>query len=266
MKGGIVSIIGIIKYLLEQRLFLDKFKLVFIGTADEEAGMSGSKFLSENDVINGGNLLVITEPTNLEIGVAEKGVLWSRIIIKGKAAHGSMPHKGINAIENAAKIIPKLHSCLQEKTNPILGNSTLNIGKIEGGSAINVVPEKVELDLDFRLIPEQDPRIVIQNLNNLDPSPCSMEITTPVQLPALKTDLDNEFIENLKKFINKEFIGLSYATDAAYLVNPKDPIPFVLFGPGDPARIHKVNEYVPLSQVYDCSEYLLKSLIKTFIK
>ena len=265
MKGGLVSIIGLLKYLSNIEKLKEKFTFIFAGTADEEAGMLGSQFLSNNtNLMDNVNLLVILEPTNLNIGIAQKGVLWARVIIHGKAAHGSMPHKGINAIEGAASLIAKLKGCLEEKQNPILGESTLNIGKINGGSVINVVPEKAEIDIDFRLIPEQSPKSLINNLKLLKSLHCRVDIQIPVQLPALKNDSHHPFITNLKQISHKEIIGLSYATDAAYLINPKKTTPFVIFGPGDPKRIHKVNEYVSLEQVYNCSEFLLKGIMKTY--
>ncbi|MEJ2250424.1 MAG: M20/M25/M40 family metallo-hydrolase [Candidatus Lokiarchaeota archaeon] len=243
------------------------YSVIFLGTADEEAGMSGSHYLRENtNIMKDTHILIIPEPTNLKIGIAEKGVIWSKILIHGKAAHGSMPNKGINAIEGAGKLIPNLKSCLNTVSNPILGKSTLNIGRIKGGSAINVVPEKVELDLDFRIIPEQDPDLLSKKLKLLDCHPCSMEVKVLVQLPALMTETNNSFIVNLKQNVNKNLIGLPYATDAAYLVDPQNPIPFIIFGPGDPERIHKIDEYVPLEQIYSCSEYLLKAIIDEFHK
>lgn len=267
MKGGITSIVGIMKYLNKMEDFKKNYSVIFLATADEEAGMSGSHYLRENtNIMKDTHILIIPEPTNLKIGIAEKGVIWSKILIHGKAAHGSMPNKGINAIEGAGKLIPNLKSCLNTVSNPILGKSTLNIGRIKGGSAINVVPEKVELDLDFRIIPEQDPDLLSKKLKLLDCHPCSMEVKVLVQLPALMTETNNSFIVNLKQNVNKNLIGLPYATDAAYLVDPQNPIPFIIFGPGDPERIHKIDEYVPLEQIYSCSEYLLKAIIDEFHK
>ena len=151
MKGGIVMIIAVLQELMKKPKFLQEYTLVFAGTADEEAGMTGSFELMKKNIMEDAVLLVIAEPTNLEIGIAEKGVLWVRLRLKGKAAHGSMPEKGINSIECALKLLPQLKNCLEGKVNNILGKSTINIGKIEGGSVINVVPETTSVHLDFRL-------------------------------------------------------------------------------------------------------------------
>ena len=84
MKGGLTSIIGVLKTLIRNKHFLEDNELVFLGTADEEAGMSGSLTLQKMGIMNNATLLIIAEPTNLDIGIAEKGVLWATLKIYGK--------------------------------------------------------------------------------------------------------------------------------------------------------------------------------------
>jgi len=266
MKGGIASLIGVIKTLSKIPDFLEKYKLVFVGTADEEAGMAGSINLSKQGVMNDSILLIIAEPTNLKIGIGEKGLLWVKLKITGKSAHGSTPHEGINAIEGALKIIPQLYNCLEEKTNVILGKSTLNIGKISGGTAINIVPDQAILDLDYRIIPEQDHNSLIDNLKDLQKHNISIDIEIINELTALQTDINHPFIQNLKEISKSEVLGLSYATDAAHLINVNNPIPFVIFGPGDPNNIHKIDEYIELEQVFQATELLTHALLQTYSK
>ena len=266
MKGGITSLIGIMKILSTNANFMENFELIFLGTADEETGMTGALTLSERGYIDNAHLLIIAEPTNLNIGVAEKGLLWAILKVYGKSAHGSMPSEGKNAIESALKIIPQLYDCLENKENKILGRSTLNIGKIYGGTKINVVPDYSELEADFRLIPEQKLETVIDKLRTFKSEPCDIEVEISKKLPALQTDLNHSFIQNLKKNTNSKYVGLSYATDTVHYVNLNKPIPFVIFGPGNPTNIHKENEWVSLEQVFHATEFLTETLLETYIK
>ena len=266
MKGGIAFLIGVIKTLSKIPDFFEMYTLVFVGTADEEAGMAGSVTLSNLGVMEDSILLIIVEPTALKIGIGEKGLLWVKLKIKGKSAHGSTPHEGINAIEGALKLIPQLYDCLEEKTNVILGKSTLNIGRISGGTAINIVPDQAILDLDYRIIPEQDHTSLIDNLKNLQKHTYSIDIEITNKLPALQTDANHPFIQNLKNISKSEVLGLSYATDAAHLISVNNPIPFVIFGPGDPNNIHKIDEYIELEQVFQATEYLTNALLQTYSK
>lgn len=266
MKGGLTSLIGVLKTLSKNKTFLEENELIFLGTADEEAGMSGSQTLEKRGIMNNVNLLIIAEPTNLNIGIAEKGLLWATLKIIGKSAHGSTPEEGINAIEAALNILPQLHKCLDNKKNQILGYSTLNVGKIQGGTKINIVPDYVELEVDFRLIPEQSHSLVINKLKEINPEPCEVDVRITNNLPALKTDPNHPFIKNLQKISQSEIIGLPYATDAAKLVTPTNPIPFVIYGPGNPNDVHKLNESISIEQVYRVTDCLNEALLKTYLK
>jgi succinyl-diaminopimelate desuccinylase len=265
MKGGITSLIGTMKLLKTNPKFLNNFELVFLGTADEETGMSGSFTLAERGYLDKAQLLIVAEPTNLNIGIAEKGLLWAKLKIYGKSAHGSMPNEGINAIEGALDIIPQLYDCLDNKKNRILGQSTLNIGKIIGGTKINVVPDYSELEVDFRLIPEQLKESVLTKLRAIKSESCNIELEITKDHPALQSDLNYPFIKILKKFANTNYIGLSYATDAVYYIDPNNPVPFVIFGPGNPNIIHKIDEWISVENIFKATELLTNALLQTFI-
>jgi succinyl-diaminopimelate desuccinylase len=266
MKGGLTSLIGVLKTLSKNKTFLEENELIFLGTADEEAGMSGSQKLEKRGIMNNANLLIIAEPTNLSIGIAEKGLLWATLKIIGKSAHGSTPEEGINAIEAGLNLLPQLHKCLDNKKNQILGYSTLNVGKIQGGTKINIVPDYVELEIDFRLIPEQSHTSVIGKLNEINAKPCKVDVEITNNLPALETDPNHPFIKNLQGLSQSEIIGLPYATDAAKFITQENPIPFLIYGPGDPNDVHKINESILLEQVYRATENLNEALLKTYLK
>jgi succinyl-diaminopimelate desuccinylase len=264
MKGGLTSLIGIMKLLISNPSFLENYELVFLGTADEEAGMTGSYTLLKRGYVKNAELIIIAEPTDLNIGIAEKGILWATLRVKGKSAHGSMPEKGYNAIEGALKIIPQLYNCLNNKSNDILGKSTLNIGKINGGTKINIVPDYTELEIDFRLIPEQNHNELIKNLRKIELKPYSIDVKITQTLPSLLSDFNHPFIQNLKKITNSEFIGLSYTTDASQYISKKDLIPFVIFGPGSQNVIHKPNECIELDHIFKATEFLVDALTTTY--
>jgi len=265
MKAGLTMLIGTIMNLKENSQFLEKYTLVFLGTADEEAGMTGAVTCVRKGVMKNSELLIIAEPTSMNIGIAEKGLVWVSLDISGKSAHASTPHEGINSIECALKIIPHLYSCLEDKSNDILGPSTINIGKIEGGTVINVVPGKTTIRADYRLIPEQSTDILIKKLRNIDISPCSLEVRITHTLPALQTEVNHPFLQNLKKINQSNFVGLPYATDAAILINPTNPVPFVIYGPGNPKVVHKENEFVKLADLFRSTELLTKAILQTYL-
>lgn len=265
MKGGLVSLLYTMKNILKIPDLLKKCTFIFAGTADEEDGMTGSLELKNRGITRNASFMIVAEPTNMKIGIAEKGLLWIALKLKGKPAHGSMPHEGINAIECALEILPQIHRSIVPFENKILGKSTVNIGKIQGGSVINVVPELVKLDLDYRLVPEEEPEKVIQNLKQINAGSCALELELLKYLPALQTDVSHPLIKNLLKLVNTDLIGLPYATDAANLIDSKHRIPFIIFGPGDPKFIHAYNERVKIKEVCNATNFLTHALISTYL-
>jgi len=86
------------------------------------------------------------------------------------------------------------------------------------------------------------------------------------ELPALVTDSKHLFIQNIKEISKNEIVGLSYATDAAHFINSKNPIPFLIYGPGDPKNIHKTEEYIEIEQIFKTIEHLTSALLLTYLK
>jgi acetylornithine deacetylase/succinyl-diaminopimelate desuccinylase-like protein len=154
MKGGLASMAVSLVALKRADVKL-KGRLVFTGVSAEEAGSWGTR-----EIITSGSLtdcVIVGEPTNLEIVSASKGIILAIIDVMGKAAHGSSPELGINAIYKAMKLIQKVQDELpklfQKKRHPVLGSPTFNLGTIRGGERFNIVPDKCNLVFDRRMIP-----------------------------------------------------------------------------------------------------------------
>lgn len=273
MKGGVAACLGAIKS-LSNRADDDNipFKIVFLGTSDEEIDFRGATTALKLNIMDTAEFLIVPEPTGLEVGIAEKGILWLLIKARGKAAHGSTPEKGINAIEELVKIFPKLHKAVPNDTHQVLGQSTLNIGMIKGGKSTNVVPEYAEIHCDYRLVPPVDTsdfgKKVAEIIKEFDKSsPSTFETTVKQSFNAVQSSVDNNLVKLFIDTANpKQLIGLNYATDAAVLVHsPIKRVPFVIFGPGDPKAIHVANERVSKEEVKKTelivTEFLEKALI-----
>ena len=273
MKGGVATLLAVME--LIQRLDIKlKHRLVFAGTADEEVGMNGAFQLQEKGVMDNATCLIITEATNLQVGIAEKGPYWIRVHVKGKAAHGSMPEEGINAIEGACLGIPALKKIVPEIEHELLGKSTLNVGIINGGVKINVVPDECYFDCDFRLVPEVDFQEFDNEISNLmneltekHPYHFSHEILH--KIPALGTNQEESIIQHLLKWTaeitdkNTEPIGLTYGTDAAALIPPRN-IPFAIIGGGSTSVLHQANEYVPIKDLIDAAKIIAGAIIDCY--
>jgi succinyl-diaminopimelate desuccinylase len=273
MKGGVATLLATMVALKEEGIKLSH-RLVFAGTADEEVGMTGATKLAKSGVMDNADGLIITEATSLRVAIAEKGPFWIKMNVEGIAAHGSMPEEGANAIEGACLAIKELKALVPQTKHPLLGKSTLNIGKIKGGVKTNIVPEKCSFECDFRLIPEIDQEEfkskITQHFSQLSEStPYTFSYELLHSIPALSASPDEPLIKNLVKWSNqitekpKEPIGVTYGTDAAALIPPRE-IPFAIIGGGSSSIIHKVNEFAPLNELVTAAQIIALALAETY--
>ncbi|MHA1211009.1 MAG: M20 family metallopeptidase [Candidatus Heimdallarchaeota archaeon] len=273
MKGGVATLIAVMDALSRADVEFDH-RIVFAGTADEEVGMHGAFHLKESGVMDNAECLIITEATDLKVGIAEKGPYWIRVNVKGKAAHGSMPDEGVNAIEGACIAINHLKNNLPDGSHDLLGKSTLNVGLIQGGAKINIVPEDCHFDCDYRLVPavnekDFDQKIteVLKGISSNYDFTINHEVLHTI--PALSTSKDEPIVKSLLKWsevitkTKSEPIGLSYGTDAAALIPPKE-IPFIILGGGLPSVLHQTNEYVKLEDLEKAAKIITGAIIDTY--
>ena len=271
MKGADAALIAVLIALKKNNIKLKK-RIIFLGTSDEEIGMDGAKAAKEDGIMEGCEFVLIGEPTELQAGVAEKGTLWIKIKVFGTSAHGSTPHLGVSAIEGAVTLIPKMREVIPEFTHKIMGKSTLNIGKITGGTLINVVPEYCEFRCDYRLVSDKlrnevknKIEALIDDFNRQGPSRAEIEIIH--EIPTIELNQENEIVKFLKQKatdLGKDrVIGLNYGTDGAMLI-PKYNVPFLIMGPGKLNQLHVTDEYTEKQEVIDYANIVYHALIETF--
>lgn len=256
MKGGIAGMLGAIKLLETNEL---DFDLYFLGTSGEEIGAIGAKHFAEKNKGFDPGAMIIGEPTNLNLFVGHKGALWVSITIFGKAGHGSMPNEGINAIEKMIRFIEKVKTSPlvpREKSNE-LGRQTMNIGLMNGGSQINVIPDKCTIQIDFRTVDKQSHEDILDGLTKIkndfeDIENVEIDIETLKSLSPL-TNSNNKFIEQaryLQETLHpeneKEYVN--YFTDGSVFTNHFN-CPIIIFGPGDPKLAHQKDEYVEIDKL-----------------
>ena len=253
-KGSIASFFHAFLRLSKKRNRPKNTEITFVGLVDEEFGQAGSRKLAQKGPI--ANLAIAGEPTNLKVVSAHKGNLWIRLSTKGKAAHGSTPQHGSNAINHMFPILDALSNeypkLLLERKHPLLGSPTISIGKIRGGSQPNVVPDSCEIDIDRRTISgetdksvEKEMRILFRNLKIKSPE---FSATRSVPCPPLDTDPTLPLVQSFLKASNRrKTIGVPYFTDASPI--SMGGTPALVYGPGNIAQAHAKNEWVCLKEV-----------------
>lgn len=271
MKGGNAAMIAAAHAILRTGVPLQG-DLILAFTAGEEVDSVGAATLIQNGELKGIGALIIAEPSNLQTSIAEKGALWLEASTKGKGAHGSSPHLGKNAITPMADFILKaLRLKLPHRPHPILGGPSLNVATIEGGFKTNVVPDRCRLTLDFRTVPGQEHDEIVKMVEGLlkeaaTDGEVSAELVIINNRRPVETSPDDSFVK-LFQAAAQEVMGqepplggAAYYTDGAVFV-PALKIPMVIFGPGDAALAHQVNEWVEIEKLKIASRiYALASL------
>lgn len=218
---------------------------------------------------------IVTEPTDLEIAVGHKGFAWVDITVEGKAAHGSRPADGQDAILRLGRVLSKLESLdrsLQaQPPHPLVGTGSLHASIVEGGHELSSYPDRAVLQMERRLLPGEaesaaldEVQAILHELSHADPTFRS-SARTMFSRPAYEILPDHELPHLLAQAFSSlggtpRRTGASFWTDAAVLGHAG--IPSILFGPGG-AGLHSIEEYVNTADVLLCRDALVE-LAKLF--
>ncbi|MET9259917.1 M20/M25/M40 family metallo-hydrolase [Amycolatopsis sp. NPDC004079] len=230
MKGGLVAALAALRNAAEAGAGAQ----VLI-TSDEEIGCRGAAEASAALELTP-RIVVVPEATQNRVSLGHRGATWLRLAAAGKAAHGSTPRLGRNAIQLLADRALGALDSLPLSTEDYLGEETVNVGTFEGGTATNIVPASAVLTLDVRTVDGGAP--VIAWASSLDPA-ISAEVD--LDLPAVRTP-------SLPAALADQATApaATYFTDASALAGSVAGAPIVIWGPGDPRQMHAANEQLEL--------------------
>jgi acetylornithine deacetylase/succinyl-diaminopimelate desuccinylase family protein len=264
-KGSIAAMVSALIAIANSPRRPDQTEIVVTALVDEECGQGGSRALTKEGFR--GDLAIVGEPTQLKVITAHKGDVWLTVRTHGKAAHSSMPTRGVNAIHYMARLVNALQTDyaaqLAARKHPLLGAPTVNVGTIRGGTQPNIVPDECEISIDRRTLPGETNASVMRELKSLlrankitaavsdnkDAAPCWPMDTNP-ELPFVK-----RFMQALNQRVPR---GVHYFSDAAIFAASGTPA--VLFGPGDIAQAHTVDEWISIRSLDRATALLTKFL------
>ncbi len=234
---------------------------------DEEVGCAGVRALVDHlaHLPVKPHFALVGEPTEMKIVTAHKGISVQRIIITGRAGHSSQPDLGANALVAAGDILgfitrlaQDLRSVRDERFDPPF--TTLNIGRAEGGTAVNIIAEHAIIDWEFRPLPTVDADQIRERVQAYarDVVLPAMQATAPEATIVFETiatapALDSEGGEDAETFMRRltganESHAVAFATEAG-LFQKVSGIPAIVCGPGSITQAHKPDEYVSLDQL-----------------
>lgn len=261
MKSGLMSAIYSM-ILLKRHNITPSRDIILAATIDEENYMKGSKALQEHPIFENAKYLIVCEPTDMKICNEQKGRTWADVCVHGMTAHGSQKGVGENAIYLAIKLIEKIKNSEFEKYPDTFWRTLA----INAGVEPQVVPDRCVFTVDARLQVGHPPvqiwerlQEMIQEMKSENPH---FDATYDIadMRTSWHTSKEDKLIQSIEKSlqkigINPVFETFSGSTDASMLI--KNNLIPVIIGPGDLSVVHRENEYVDLSQLFDsCKLYI----------
>ncbi len=227
--------------------------------ADEEAmGFKGAAFLIEQGLVST-ETCIVGEPTSLKVVRAQRGAAWLRIKCNGVAAHGSAPERGINAIRHMAELIDRLEDTLPAIHHPLLGRPTLNVGTIQGGQKVNMVPDLCVIEVDRRTIPGESPDSVLASIHEAVHLAQKRypDLEAEIELPFFAQPFEvaeGASVTQVTSAVSAEVlsapeqtIGFRGASDARFFAAAGADV--VVWGPGEIALAHTARESIDIREL-----------------
>lgn len=269
MKSGVAAMIGAARVIAESG-GLDAGRLVIACVVDEEHASIGADALVTRWRADAA---VVTEPTDLEVAVAHKGFEWVEIETEGRAAHGSRPREGRDAIRLMGRVLGALDALdreLQSRApHALLGTASLHASVIAGGHELSSYPDRCHLQMERRTVPGEPPGVagrevdaILDRLRRDDPEFIGASKVTFGRPPheiaanhplALAMQEAHRTSAPQHPSTSAPVIGMSFWTDAAVLSDAG--IPSILYGPTG-AGLHSIEEWVDAQSVLTCRDAL----------
>jgi acetylornithine deacetylase len=272
MKGFVASCLAAVPDFLARKP--EKPLHLFI-SYDEEVGCQGAERLIVDLTESGLKpaLCLVGEPSSMKPILAHKGKLNLNVRVRGKPGHSSEPGKGVNAIQAAGEAIAWVAAEARRlaKEGPFEDgfdppHTSIHVGTMKGGVALNIIPENAEFFMEWRNIPGDDPERHLARMkayiaahiepamHAVDPNTgFSFEVTT--RMPGLALSADHELTAVVKQLTGSNATGkVSYGTEGGYYQNAG--IATIVCGPGDIAQAHQPDEFVAQEQLDACDAFI----------
>jgi acetylornithine deacetylase/succinyl-diaminopimelate desuccinylase-like protein len=264
-KGMLAGMMAAVRAIIEsgEQPSGDLFLCAYVD--DETAGPMGLRHVFNEGYITTDNL-ILGEATTFEIQYVFKSRIWFDIEVVGKASHGAFPDRGVNAIDKAMSIIRAIRS-IDMGTHPALGSGTINVGKIEGGEQVNVVPRTCRVSFDLRWGPPMRSDEIRRRVDDAlarakegDPLLETGELEVTELREPIEFRTDSPLVQAIKaagRTVLDREVGLGgwYSSGELWPVASAGHIKYgAVLGPGEPWQAHAYDEHVPVRELVDAAK------------
>jgi succinyl-diaminopimelate desuccinylase len=249
-------------------------RLLVAALVDEEGAMAGAKHFVGTPLGRAVSAAIVCEPEQNELCLEQKGVLWARVILQGRMAHGAMPYAAVNPITAAGQFLARLPRLERRVRRGVRRSRFLGIPHVTPTvvrapvghvAQNNVIPATAELRLDVRLTPGLEPGGVLGAIGDLAREierrcPGTRVVVEPVEPPrsATRVERGEAVVQALEWAVRRVsghrpvFGGVPGSTDGTILRTALG-IPIVTFGPGNRLIPHQVDEHVPVAELVEAA-------------
>ncbi len=211
-------------------------------------------------------LCIVGEPTGLSVGYAHKGKVARRVVVTGRGGHSALPHRAANAVVAAARIVSALEDlALRTARGGIRDEAfdppytTIHVGSLHGGTALNFVPDRAILEFEIRYIPGADAAALLTETDaiigrardalKIQAAEADIVIEDMASYPALMTRPTDAVVAAARRLAGStdNATTVSFGTEAGLYAQAG--IPTIVCGPGDIGRAHKADEWIGLDEL-----------------
>jgi acetylornithine deacetylase len=272
MKGFVASCLAAAPDLLSMRL---RHPVHFLISYDEEVDGNGARRITD-DIRPGfwkPDMCVVGEPTGMSTIVAHKAKLVARGKVTGLSGHSSQPGHGVNAVQAAAAAVTWAASLAANHAGQGPFDtafdppySTVHVGKMWGGTIVNIIPEEAGFVMEWRTIPADDAMAELESMRRyvagaLEPAMKAIHAAAGIELsvdswyPGLSLSSDHPLVSLVTRATGISGTGnVSYATEAGIFLEAG--IPTLVCGPGHIAQAHKPDEWIAESELAACDKFI----------
>ncbi|MGB0439187.1 MAG: acetylornithine deacetylase [Paracoccaceae bacterium] len=242
---------------------------------DEEIGCVGITRMQDRlkPLLGRPELAIVGEPTNMQVAIGHKGKRAYKAQITGQAGHSALAPRFVSALHIAVDYVAALRA-MQDRLEQDghrddsydIPYSTIHVGRMRSGTALNIVPDSAEVLLEFRHLAEDDPNLMARRITeaaNAVTAPyagaTSIDLQPLAAYPGLATPAMSAAVSLARNWSGGQPCKVAFGTEAGFLSDLG--IPTVVCGPGSMAdQGHKADEYITQTQLMICSEMLAKAV------
>ena len=242
--------------------------LALVFTADEEVGCLGAKRLADEKALSA-RYSIVGEPTSLQPMRAGKGYCLAELILKGREGHSAYPSLGASAIFRAARLVARIERIALELQAQQVASfdppyTTLNVGLINGGSAKNIIAGECRFTLEWRPVPGQSARHVLELVERAIEDERARDADYDCEIKVIRLDngmetsADSPLVKMMEEATGKLSGTIAFGTEAPQMAELGAQA--VVFGPGTIRVAHRTDEFVPVEDLHACVRVLKRAV------